>query len=102
MIVPGSVKKSGQSVIEFKVSFWKPDSQGPRDDLFLVFVPAVGAKGEFILKPDKGQKTKLGLYEYEVLQTSDSPLTLFVEEKKAEPKTATGREPAKTTKPKQK
>lgn len=102
VIVPGSIQKSGNKVVRFKVSFWKPDNEGPRDDLFLVFAQSTNINGDFIFEPDKGEKIKLGLYEYDVVRTTDSPLTLFVEEKKAEPKTATGRDPVKTNNPKPK
>jgi len=100
IIVPGSIQKSGNRVVRFKVSFWKPDAQGARDDLFLTYVPEIAGKGNFIFEPIRGAKIKLGLYEYTVTDGSDAPLTLKVEKKTYDPNPAPGRTFAPPAKPK--
>lgn len=102
IIIPNGVKKSNGKVIEVSGSFWKPDSEGPRDDLFLPFAPATDIKGSFIFSPEVGAKIKVGIYDYIIIENGGvCPVTLKSEEKNYEIIPAPGRLP-ETTKPKQK
>jgi len=92
-VVPGGIKKDASGkVTKLSVSFWAPDEEGPRDDLFLEFAPST-VNGNFIFAPKIGAKVKLGLYTYTVVKEGGvEPLTVNITREEFDPMTAPGRD----------